>query len=251
MSVRSPLPFWSPPPESLVVAPDEVHVWRVALNQPAPQVQNLWQTLVAEERVRAMRFYFPRDREDFIVARGVLRALLGGYLKRHPSELCFSYSSYGKPALTTESGGATLCFNLSHSHGLALYAIAHRRRLGIDVEWIRPDLADEQIAKYFFSPREIAALCALPHELQTEAFFLCWTRKEAYIKARGEGLSFPPDQFEVSLIPGEPATLLCTQGDPHEAARWSLQELVPGPGYVAALAVEGHHWRLQCWQWSV
>jgi 4'-phosphopantetheinyl transferase len=232
-----------------VLAHDEVHVWRAALNQPALQVQNLWLTLVADERARAERFHFPTDREHFIVARGVLRAILGGYLKRHPSELCFCYSSYGKPALTTELGEATLSFNLSHSHGLALYAVAHRRALGIDVEWLRPDLANEKIAEHFFSAREVAALRALSNELQTEAFFHCWTRKEAYIKARGEGLSFPLNRFDVSLVPGEPAALLRTLDDPLEATRWSLQELHPGPGYVAALAVEGQHWRLQSWQW--
>ena len=85
--------------------------------------------------------------------------------------------------------------------------------------------------------------------MQRQAFFLCWTRKEAYIKARGEGLSLPLDQFDVSLVPGEPAALLSTHRNPHEAFRWSLQELTPAPGYAAALAVEGHGWHLACWQW--
>jgi 4'-phosphopantetheinyl transferase len=121
--------------------------------------------------------------------------------------------------------------------------------VGIDLEYIRSDLQVEQLAERFFSRREIATLRTLPPEVQRQAFFLCWTRKEAYLKARGEGLSLPLDQFDVSLIPGEPAALLSTQRDPYEVSRWSLQELTPAPGYAAALAVEGHGWGLACWQW--
>jgi 4'-phosphopantetheinyl transferase len=251
MPLICPLPSWSLPPESLKLAHDEVYVWRASLDQAASQVQNLWQTLTAEARARAERFYFPRNREHFIAARRVLRAILGRYLNRHPSALRFCHTPYGKPVLTAESGGETLRFNVSHSHGLALYAIARSRELGINVEHIRPDLADEQIAEPFFSAREVVVLRALPSHMRTAAFFHCWTRKEAYIKGRGEGLSLPLEQFDVSLIPGEPAALLSTQGDPCEAWRWSLQELIPGPGYMAALAVEGHHWRLACWQWPL
>jgi 4'-phosphopantetheinyl transferase len=120
--------------------------------------------------------------------------------------------------------------------------------VGIDLERIRFDLAVVEIAERFFSRRELAMLRALPTELQREAFYRCWTRKEAYIKARGEGLSLPLDQFDVSLAPGEPAAILGTQHDPSEASRWSLRELTPAPGYFAALAVEGHDWGLACWQ---
>jgi len=134
---------------------------------------------------------------------------------------------------------------------MALYAVAYRREVGIDLELIRHGLEEEQIADRFFSRREISTLRALPAALRRYAFFLCWTRKEAYIKARGEGLSLPLDQFDVSLIPGEPAALLRTRPDSDEALRWSLQELTPGPpGYAAALAVEGEGWSLALWQWS-
>jgi 4'-phosphopantetheinyl transferase len=121
--------------------------------------------------------------------------------------------------------------------------------VGIDLERIRSDLAVAEIAERFFSRREVAMLRALPTEEQREAFFRTWTRKEAYLKARGEGLSVPLDQFDVSLVPGEPAAVRDTQPDVSEASRWSLQELTPAPGYVAALAVEGQGWRLACWQW--
>jgi 4'-phosphopantetheinyl transferase len=142
-----------------------------------------------------------------------------------------------------------LRFNVSHSHGLALYAVTRRRKIGIDIERVRPISGPEQLAARFFSAGENAELCALPEHVKHEAFFNCWTRKEAYVKARGEGLSLPLNQFDVSLNPGEPARLLRVERDPQEAARWSLQGLTPAPGYVAALAVEGHGWRLACWEW--
>jgi 4'-phosphopantetheinyl transferase len=244
------LSLWSHPPEPLTLGGDEVHVWRVELTQPAARIEALRQTLAWDEVNRADRFYFQKDRDHFIVARGALRAILGRYLKRAPDQLRFRCSSYGKPSLADDNGGDWLCFNVSHSHELALIAVTHGRAVGVDLEHIRPDVATEQIAEKFFSPREVAALRLLPVAEQTEAFFNCWTRKEAYIKARGEGLSFPLSRFDVSLAPGEPAKLLRTEGDPQEAQRWSLRELLPGPGYVAALAVEGHEWRLHCWQWS-
>jgi 4'-phosphopantetheinyl transferase len=179
----------------------------------------------------------------------VLRAILGRTLNRAPESLSFCYGSHGKPALAGESDGATIRFNVSHSHGIALYAVTRGRELGVDLEHIRFDLEVAEIAERFFSRREIAMLRTLPTELQCQAFFHCWTRKEAYIKARGEGLSLPLDQFDVSLIPGEPAALLGTQPDPSEASRWSVQELFPAPGYAAALAVRAHGLRLTCWQW--
>jgi len=228
---------------------DEVHVWRAALNIKESRVQSLRRTLTADERARAERFHFQQDREHFIVARGLLRAILGRYLDVDPSQLRFSYSPYGKPSLARESGGGDLCFNLSHAGGLALYAVTRGRDIGIDVERIRADLADEQVAERFFSPREVAALRALSGNMQPLAFFNCWTRKEAYIKARGEGLSLPLDQFDVSLAPGEPAALLRINGNAQEASRWFLQELAPSPVYAAAVAVGGCDWRLKCWQW--
>ena len=140
-------------------------------------------------------------------------------------------------------------FNLSHSHGKALYAISRGREVGVDLEFIRCDLEAEQIAERFFSHSEIETLRALPPSLRKYAFFLCWTRKEAYIKARGEGLSMSLDQFDVSLTPGKPAALLRTNPDSDEALRWSLRDLKPASGYAAALAIRGSDFTLSCWQW--
>jgi 4'-phosphopantetheinyl transferase len=240
---------WFAAPERLSLGSSDVHVWRVSLDESPSELAHFQNTLDDDERSRADRFYFSRDRERFIVARGVLRALLGRYLDRSPESLSFSYSTHGKPALASEYGKDAIRFNLSHSQGTALYAVTRGRELGVDLEFIRGDLEAEQIADRFFSQREIVALRALPPALRKYAFFLCWTRKEAYIKARGEGLSMPLDQFDVSLIPGEPAALLSTQPDPNEALSWSLRNLTPASGYAAALATTGRDWTLSCWQW--
>ena len=214
-------------------------------------MRSLWYTLTADECQRAERYVFAKDRTHFVVARGLLRVLLGRYLGQDPPHLRFIYGPHGKPALATDTGGGALRFNVSHSHGLALYAITRGREVGVDVERIRPEVAQEKIAERFFSPREVTLLRALPAQLQATAFFACWTRKEAYIKAKGEGLALPLDQFDVSLVPGEPAVLLRAAWDPQEAARWSLQDLAPAPGYRAAVAVAGHDWRLTCWDGPV
>jgi 4'-phosphopantetheinyl transferase len=240
---------WLAAPERLSLTSGAVHVWRASLDESGSKVALFRNTLDNGERSRADRFYFSRDREHFVVARGVLRALLGRYLDRSPESLTFTYSTHGKPALSSESGEEAIRFNVSHSHGTALYAVTCGRQLGVDLEFVRSDLEAEQIAERFFSRSEILTLRALPPALRKYAFFLCWTRKEAYIKARGEGLSMPLDQFDVSLIPGEPAALLSTQPDPAEAVGWSLRNLTPVSGYAAALATQGRDWTLSCWQW--
>jgi 4'-phosphopantetheinyl transferase len=176
----------------------------------------------------------------------VLRALLGCYLDRHPGSLGFDYNPYGKPFLAGDSG---ICFSTSHSHGLVLLAFARGREIGVDIERVRADLGLEEIAARCFSPREIATLHSLRNDLREEAFFACWTRKEALAKAEGEGLALPLCRFEVTLVPGEPAMLLDTKGDPLET-KWTLQEMTPDPGYVAALAVEGHGLRVSCRQYT-
>jgi len=240
---------WSLPPATIILGSNEVHVWRASLDELQPQRDSFLHTLAADELTRAQRFYFQTDRERFIAAHGVLRAILGLYLNREPKCLSFCYGSHGKPALAWEYGGDAIRFNMSHSQGVALYAVTRGREIGVDLEFMRCDLEVEQIAERFFSPCEIATLRALPAHLRKYAFFLCWTRKEAYIKARGEGLSIPLDQFDVSLIPGEPAASLSTRPDADEALRWSLRGLTLASGYSAALAIEGRGETLSCWQW--
>lgn len=239
---------WNPPPAVTALGEGEVHVWRASLKGDAPAVEAFRKILDADERGRADRFHFERDRVRFVIARGVLRSILARYLRRAPGEIRFTYSAYGKPALAVAEGG--LSFNVSHSNEVALYAFARGREVGVDVEFVREDCAGMEIAGRFFSAREVDALRRLPAALHTHAFFNCWTRKEAYIKARGEGLSHPLDKFAVSLAPGEPAALLSTERDPSEVSRWSLHELRPGPGYVAALALQGKPSRISLWRWA-
>jgi 4'-phosphopantetheinyl transferase len=243
---------WEEPPVDLALLSDDIHVWRASLDQPAACAQRLAQTLSAEERWRAERFHFERDRLRFIVSRGVLRMILGRYLGIEPGRLQFDYSLHGKPSLAKmpNRGGGKIYFNLSHSHGLALYAIAQEQEIGIDLEYIRPIVEADQIVQQFFSNRERAMFCALPMNQKQGAFFNCWTRKEAYLKASGRGLDWPLDKVEVSLAPGEPARLLSIAGDHQEASSWFIQALTPVPGYVAALAVKGHGWQFNYWDFD-
>ncbi len=233
-------------PPGLPLERDAVHVWHAGLSLPPDQLERLRQALSADERERAARFVFAKDRDRFVAARGILRDILGNYLGQPGGALRFEYGPYGKPALAGEPRG--LRFNVSHSGDLALVAVTRGQEIGIDVEAVRPERADEQLARRFFSPREVAALLALPEAERGAAFFACWTRKEAYIKARGDGLSIPLDAFDVSLAPGEACALLRASGD--DPARWALRALDTGPGYAAALAVEGHGWRLSTRRWE-
>lgn len=240
---------WSLPPVTLALNQGEVHVWRAELDVPTSQAQRLQRTLAADERDRAHRFYFPRDQRRFVVARGLLRVILGRYLDCNLAQIRFCYGVYGKPALTRECGGNWLRFNVSHSHELVCFAIARGQEIGVDLELMRDDLVEEHIAEGFFSPREVAMLLNLPQSVQKEAFFNCWTRKEAYIKARGEGLSLPLNQFTVSLTPGEPAALLEFKGEPVRSSLYCLETLRPAPGYVGAVAVEGQILAIRRWTW--
>jgi 4'-phosphopantetheinyl transferase len=240
--------LWHEPALHPALSDNEIHIWVTSLDRPAAQVSNLSRNLSPDESHRASRFRFEKDRDHFIVARGVLRALLGGYLGLGPRELRFSYNAYGKPSLAPAAGSPTLDFNLSHSHELALLAFTRARRVGVDLEFIRPDFATHEIAQRFFSKQETDALRSLSSDLRTEGFFNCWTRKEAYVKARGEGLSHPLDKFCVSLTPGEPASLLSIKGRPTEVNRWHLHNLPVATGYAAALALETPHATLKLWR---
>lgn len=240
---------WKAPPEDLTISTDEVHVWRVFLDQPNSLIEGLAKTLSEEEQNRAERFYFQKDRNHFLVARGVLRDILGRYLNQEPEQFIFNYNEYGKPVLANEVDGE-LAFNLSHSGGIALYGMTLGRDVGIDIERIRPEFVSDQIAERFFSPKEAKMLRSLAGDQQKEAFFNCWTRKEAFIKATGQGVSFGLDNFSVSLMPQEPVALLSVKGDAIEADHWSLNKLDVQTGFKAALAVEGHDFLLKRWQWQ-
>ena len=203
--------------------------------------------LGVDELARAARFRFERDRRRFITRRGLLRGTLGRYLGAEPGEIRFVTSQHGKPGLAPPWAYSDLRFNLSHSAGLALYAFALGREVGVDIERERSDVVHDQLAERFFSPYERDVITSLPPEDRLGAFFRCWTRKEAFIKAHGEGLSLPLEAFDVSLDKRE-ARLLATRGGLGKPEGWSLQHLAPAPGFAAALAVEGRGWELRRWR---
>ncbi len=216
-----------------------MHVWRLVLDQP---VEPFWPLLQPDEIERANRFHFEKHRKHFAIARGFLRVLLGRYLRSDPKLLEFSYGAYGKPALVHETA---LRFNMSHSHEVALYAFTERCEIGVDVEHARPDFTGDDIARRFFSPFEVESLDGLPGDERVNGFYRCWTRKEAYIKATGRGLSQALDSFDVTLGPGESAALLrCEDGAPE---RWTMVDVEVGPGYAGAVAVEGRISKIQFW----
>lgn len=240
---------WNLPPHSMRLQEREVHIWRVSVSHFAPFMHRLQEILSEEERARASRFRFERDHQRWIVAHAILRLLLSQYVGISTANLRFQTNAYGKPSLAFPILTPPLQFNLSHAADLVLYAFASTARVGIDVEYQRTDVDYEALARVSFSPREQMMLRTVPHESKGEAFFRCWTRKEAYIKAKGLGFSLPLDSFDVSFLTGEPVALLDSRENREEVERWRLQNLFPGRGYAGALAIEGKDWHVSCWQY--
>jgi len=248
--MTTPQQLWLTPPQHITLSKNTVHAWKAPLTAPEDEYSALQQVLSPDERERARRFYFEKDRRRWTIAHGVLRILLAQYLNTDTHKLQFVTNDYGKPALAPPFAETGLQFNLSHSAELALYAFTYQRHIGIDVEYMRLDIEWAELARSHFSPSEYAALQALPPPLQAEAFYLCWSRKESYIKAKGKGLSIPLDQFDVSLVPGEPAALLGSREEVQATTHWSLHALEPAHTYAGALTVEGFDWDLQCWHYG-
>ncbi len=221
--------------------PEQIDVWSIQLPDDGRLPGPLPQFLSAEESARAARFIFPRDRVSFTVAHTALRGILARYSKEDPADISLHTAEKGKPYLPDHP---EIRFNLSHSGSWAMVAVARGREVGVDIETIRGDRSTIDIADRFFAPAEVRELMAAPPERRTRAFFACWSRKEAYIKARGEGLRIPLDSFEVSL--GEQAVLRKAE----DRERWSMCALIAPPGYAAALVVEGSGWRVRQLNWS-
>jgi 4'-phosphopantetheinyl transferase len=228
---------------------NQVDIWLIDVAGQEDGVERDRQVLSPDEVRRADRFYFEKDRWRFTKARSAMRHILGRYAGRPPQELAFSYGPKGKPELSGELEKSGIKFNLSHSHELAFLAVTRRLTVGVDIERINPEFATEDVAERFFSANEVRCLQALPSLERADAFFSCWTRKEAYIKALGEGLSVPLDSFEVAFGPQIPAALLAVRFDPGEKTRWSMYDIEAGQGYKAALVVEGKEHRLRHLQW--
>jgi 4'-phosphopantetheinyl transferase len=213
----------------------EVHVWRASLERPPAVVERMRSLLADDERRRADAFRFERDRARYTVGRALLRGLLARYTGASPRSLEFEYGEFDKPALP---GGPS--FNLAHSGPVALYAFAAEGEIGVDVELEGAEHEGDGIAERFFSPAEVGVLRSLEPVRRPRAFLTCWTRKEAFIKARGDGLSLPLDSFDVTLAPDVPAALLRTAWSGEEPGRWQMEDLSDARlGYVAALALRG------------
>jgi 4'-phosphopantetheinyl transferase len=219
---------------------NEIHVWRAYLDSECAASRTWEAALAPDELARAARFVFPRDRDRFIVRRAILRTIIGQYMQRSPADVGFVYDPLGKPKLRLSHSDIPIRFNVSHSQGLAVYALAYDREIGVDIEAIRTDTRGEDIAAAFFSPKELAGFRSLGPDQRHEAFFLCWTRKEAYVKALGGGLTISLNSFNVSLTPGMPDRL-----ESADAGRWVLRSFQPGDGYAGAVVVERNDWTLR------
>lgn len=239
---------WKLPETSVTLPEQAMHLWRVDLSQTALWLKTLAGFLTFDEQERANRFYFDTDRETFIITRGVLRHLLGAYLQLPPNQLRFRYGAHGKPHFA-DGRYQALHFNVSHSRNFALLGFVWRHAIGVDVEFMRDGFASFEMARRFFAPGEIDSLEQLETADFKQGFFNCWTRKEAYIKAVGKGLSQPLSQFEVSLQPGVRPAILYSAHDPDVAEKWSVFDLNMATNYAAAAMVEGQGWQVHCWDW--
>ncbi len=237
---------WEPGPRDPALQADCVDVWRIDLDGTSEEVERQRERLCPEELERARRFHFSRHRTRYVIAHGALRGILSRYVQIAPSEVRFRHNAHGKPFLATGS----IQFNLTHSHDLALVAVTSNRKIGVDVEWIRQDIEYEQIARRFFSPIEAERLNRCPESERPSAFFHCWTRKEAWIKAKGQGFSIPLDRFHVSVDPQLENIALTVDQDEESDTQWMLCRLAPHDAYAATVAVEGMEMRLRLWDYA-
>lgn len=228
-----------PPP----LEPGQAHIFLLNLRSDIEGFDPS-QYLDDEEKARARRFIFDADRHRFMITHSQVRLILGALLNIHPANLVFIKNPHGKPSLV----GSRLKFNLSHSRDLGLLAVILDQEIGVDIEVIRPEVDRDSLASRFFAPQEVHALSNLPESERLEGFFNCWSRKEAYIKARGLGLKIPLRKFTVSVAPGQPAAVISP--DPGASPTWDMAALTPHPGYCGALVVEGRLRGISCWRWT-
>ena len=239
--------MWSVYSNNIQLEYNIVHIWYANLNIEESLELYFYNILSSDEKQKANRFRFPKDRTHYIAGRGILRELLGKILSKNPNIIQFMYSKYDKPFLKDNSD---LQFNISHSNGIGLFGFVKEYLIGVDIEYAKRPIEVEQIASRFFSKNEAKRLLDLPGNQQLEGFYNCWTRKEAIIKAIGQGLSFPLDQFEVSLKLNEEAKLLATYWDRNEVENWQMKSFSPIHDYKGALAVRGKINTIKYWKWS-
>lgn len=226
-----------------VIGENELHVWRASLDLALTALQKLESKLNTEEKARAERFLVPLARQRFIAARGILRELLARYLGLEPGEIALSYGPQGKPSLAP-GHQSRICFNVSHSGNKGMLVFANDAEVGVDVEQVRQDFKGMEIASRFFSEQEIAELTELPEGMASERFFDCWTKKEAYVKAHGQGLSVPLRSFTVRL--GKEHQTI----EDEAGKRWGCYRVEAGTGFAGAVVAAGENWKLKSWEWS-
>jgi 4'-phosphopantetheinyl transferase len=229
------------PPETVRLESNQIHVWSAVLSDFESELPRFQAMLSSAERTKAERFRFSKDRNHYVIRHGILRVILGRYLEQRPAEIDFSYGRFGKPEIKGDlvNGGPT--FNHSHSGDLALYAVTRACPIGLDVEYVRPIPHFEEIASQFFSHREAKMMMALSTDCRLEGFFACWTRKEAFLKATGDGIGEGLAKVEVTLTPWEEPRILRITGESQARPEWQLRSFSPAPGYLAAVAFSHHN----------
>ncbi len=240
---------WQLAPKDISLQSNHIHIWYCpfdAFNELT--IQHFFELLSADEQQRALRFRFDKDRQHNIIARANLRLLLANYLSLAAKELTFEYSDYDKPFLSENQNTIGLTFNITHAKNVCLLAFSAKHNFGIDVESLSREAANEEIARRFFAEEEVRAFLALPKAERTEGFFRAWTRKEAFIKAIGEGLSFPLEDFVVSLDDTHSAKLLSIKGDKQAAENWQMHSFLPQEDYIAAVAYPDKIKQIHYWQ---
>lgn len=243
-------PFWCQAPLEPEFANNDVHVWRLNLNEVELDRNCLKNYLSDDEKMKAHSYRFDKDRDKYIIRRGILRKILSLYLSLEPTQINFNYSLQGKPTLSNDFGNLKLHFNVSNSEDLILYAVTQDRKLGIDIERIHPKFMDEQFISYAFSARELSFLQILPPFLKQRAFFMGWTRKEAFVKAIGKGLNIDPKRIELARDLYEKKVILNKSKDVNISPSWSFKDLNINSGYAGSIVVEGDGWNLKYFEWG-
>jgi 4'-phosphopantetheinyl transferase len=228
---------------------NRVDIWKVCLDKPAKAGFEM-KVLSPDEIARGAQFHSEKDRLHFIRCRSALRGVLAGYIAIPATEIRFEYLSSGKPQLEASHNPRAIEFNVSHSAGMALIAVSGEHRLGVDVERIREDVATAALADRFFSPREREGLRALPAQVRVRGFFACWTRKEAFLKATGDGLTFPLADFSVTTHPDSDPKLEEIKGNKEAGNQWFLADIDAGNAYRAAVAIEATPCRVETYTWN-
>jgi 4'-phosphopantetheinyl transferase len=243
-------PLWSAPNKQTQINKGAVHIWRATLDLSSRDIRFFDENLSIDERIKAGHFRFDRDRNRYIVSFGILKSILGLYIGVEPGSVRISYGNHGKPRLSDADGKRNIHFNLSHSEELAIYVFARDYEVGVDIERIRELPEMNQIVDHYFSASERKVFLEMPSDKRRKAFFYCWTRKEALIKAVGYGLYQPLDKFTVPMAAGESASVPFFKGDSKQASSYVIEDFSPAPGYAGAIALEEKASQFQFCQWA-